>query len=466
MSDDLAYSSATDLLDAYRAKRLSPLEATKAALGRIAAHNPKINAFMIIDDEGALAAAAESEARWSRGEPIGLVDGVPTGIKDLVLTKGWPTLRGSKTVDPRQDWDEDAPAVARLREHGAVFLGKTTTPEFGWKGVTDCALTGITRNPWNTDKTPGGSSGGASAALAAGMGALHIGTDGGGSIRIPSGFAGVFGIKPSYGRVPAYPPSPFGTVAHVGPMARTVADAALMLTVIAGPDARDWLALPYDGRDWRQGLDDGIAGLKVAFSPDLGYAKVDGEVADLVAQAAAAFEALGAHVEQTDPGFEHPGEIFRLHWWAGAASALGGLPPEKMALLEPRLAEIVAAGAEIPLLDYMAAVTARAVLGGQMRQFHERYDLLLTPALAVPAFDVGILGPEGWADSDWVGWTPFTYPFNLTQQPACSVPCGFTADGLPVGLQIVGPMHRDDLVLRAARAYQAAHPTAERRPPL
>ena len=466
MSDDLAYSSATDLLDAYRAKRLSPLEATKAALGRIAAHNPKINAFMIIDDEGALAAAAESEARWTRGEPIGLVDGVPTGIKDLVLTKGWPTLRGSKTVDPRQDWDEDAPAVARLREHGAVFLGKTTTPEFGWKGVTDSALTGITRNPWNTDKTPGGSSGGASAALAAGMGALHIGTDGGGSIRIPSGFAGVFGIKPSYGRVPAYPPSPFGTVAHVGPMARTVADAALMLTVIAGPDSRDWLALPYDGRDWRQGLDDGIAGLKVAFSPDLGYAKVDGEVADLVAQAAAAFEALGAHVEQTDPGFEHPGEIFRLHWWAGAASALGGLPPEKMALLEPRLAEIVAAGAEIPLLDYMAAVTARAVLGGQMRAFHERYDLLLTPALAVPAFDVGILGPEGWADSDWVGWTPFTYPFNLTQQPACSVPCGFTADGLPVGLQIVGPMHRDDLVLRAARAYQAAHPTAERRPPL
>ena len=466
MSDDLAYSSATDLLDAYRAKRLSPLEATKAALGRIAAHNPKINAFMIIDDEGALAAAAASEARWSRGEPIGLVDGVPTGIKDIVLTKGWPTLRGSKTVDPRQDWDEDAPAVARLREHGAVFLGKTTTPEFGWKGVTDSALTGITRNPWNTDKTPGGSSGGASAALAAGMGALHIGTDGGGSIRIPSGFAGVFGIKPSYGRVPAYPPSPFGTVAHVGPMARTVADAALMLTVISGPDARDWLALPYDGRDWRQGLDDGIAGLKVAFSPDLGYAKVDGEVADLVAQAAAAFEALGAHVEQADPGFEHPGEIFRLHWWAGAASALGGLPPEKMALLEPRLAEIVAAGAEIPLLDYMAAVTARAVLGGQMRAFHERYDLLLTPALAVPAFDVGILGPEGWADSDWVGWTPFTYPFNLTQQPACSVPCGFTADGLPVGLQIVGPMHRDDLVLRAARAYQAAHPTAERRPTL
>ncbi len=466
MSEDLAYTPATELTEAYRAKRVSPVEATRAALDRIAAHNERINAFLLIDEEGALAAAAESEARWLRGEPKGVVDGVPTGIKDIVLTKGWPTLRGSKTVDPEQPWEEDAPAVARLREQGAVFLGKTTTPEFGWKGVTDSLLSGITRNPWNPDKTPGGSSGGASAALAAGMGQLHIGTDGGGSIRIPAGFAGVFGFKPNFGRVPAYPPSPFGTLAHVGPMARTVSDAALMLGVLAAPDPRDWFALPYDGRDWRDGLDDGVEGMTVAFSPTLGYAKVDPEVAEIVAGAARAFEALGARVDKVDPGFENPAEVFRLHWWAGAANALSVLAPENKALMEPRLAEIVAGGARIGLLEYLGAVGARVELGRCMTRFHETYDLLLTPALAVPAFDVGILGPEGWAEEDWVGWTPFTYPFNLSQQPACSLPCGFTGKGLPVGLQIVGPQYRDDLVLRAARAYEAAHPYTDRRPPL
>ena len=466
MSEKLAYTSATDLIEAYRARRASPVEATRAALDRIAAHNDEINAYLLIDEEGALEAARASEARWMKGEPRGLVDGVPTGVKDLVLTRGWPTLRGSKTIDPDQPWEEDAPAVARLREHGAVLLGKTTTPEFGWKGVTDSALTGVTRNPWNLEKTPGGSSGGAAAALAAGMGPLHIGSDGGGSIRIPSGFTGVFGLKPSFGRVPTYPASPFGTLAHVGPMTRTVADAALMLNVLALPDSRDWFALPYDGRDWRDGLDSGVKGLRVAFSSNLGYAKVDSEVADGVAKAAAAFEELGARVEEMDPGFENPTEVFRIHWWAGAANGLHSLSPEQMELLEKPLAHIVRKGAEFSLLDYLTAVNARVALGGHMTRFHQTYDLLLTPTLAVPAFDVGLLAPPGWDEDDWAGWTPFTYPFNLSQQPACSVPCGFTKDGLPVGLQIVGPLHREDLVLRAARAYEAAHPLTDRRPPL
>ncbi len=238
MSRELALMPATELLANYRAKKLSPVEATRAALARIAALNGRFNAFCRVDEEGALAAARASERRWQRGEARGLVDGITTSVKDIVLAKGWPTLRGSKAISPDQAWDEDAPAVARLREQGAVLLGRTTTPEFGWKGVTDSPLTGITRNPWNDRTTPGGSSGGAAVAAATGMGALHVGTDGGGSIRIPAGFTGIFGFKQSFGRVPAHPLSPFGTLAHIGPLTRTVADGALMLNVLTLPDER------------------------------------------------------------------------------------------------------------------------------------------------------------------------------------------------------------------------------------
>ncbi|HUN53484.1 MAG TPA: amidase [Candidatus Sulfotelmatobacter sp.] len=467
MSEELAFTSATTLLHLYRAKQLSPVEATQAILDRIERLNPRLNAYCLVDAEQALQSARASEQRWQRGEPAGPLDGVPTSIKDIVLTKGWPTLRGSRTVDPKGPWTDDAPATARLREAGAVLLGKTTTPEFGWKGVTDSPLTGITRNPWNLERTPGGSSGGASAQVAAGLGQLAVGTDGGGSIRIPAAFAGIFGLKPSFGRVPAWPLSPFGTVAHLGPMARTVADAALMLNALAQPDARDWHALPYQATDWTAGLDGGIKGLKVAYSPTLGYAKVDAEVAALAAEAAAAFAGLGAEVEEVERIFDDPTETFWLHWLVGAYNGLGALPAEQRALLEAGLRESVEAGERVTLKQFLAAGNARGRLGQSMRLFHDRYDLLLTPALAVPAFAVGRLKPETMpGPASWPEWTPFTYPFNLSQQPAASVPCGFTRDGLPAGLQIVGPMHRDDLVLRAARAYEAAHPTTAERPPL
>ncbi len=458
MSEDVALLPATELLRLYRAKRLSPLEATRAALARIEKYNPVLNAYCLVDAEGALAAASESERRWHKGEPQGLLDGVPVSIKDLVLTRGWPTLRGSRTVARDQPWEEDAPSVARLRAHGAVLLGKTTTPEFGWKGVTDSPLTGITRNPWNPALTPGGSSGGAAAALATGMGALAIGTDGGGSIRIPAAFTGIYGIKPTFGRVPAAPLSPFGTVSHVGPMARTVNDAALMLTVMAEPDARDWEALPYDGRDYCTGLDDGVSGLRIAFSPDLGYVSVDREIARLVAEAAALFTELGAHVEQVDPGFESPWDTFLKIWFAGAANLTRTFSVEQRALLDPGLAEIVQKGAAMKLLDYLEAVNRRGRLGRHMSLFHERYDLLLTPTLPIPAFVAGQELPEVAKGRRWFDWTPFTYPFNLTQQPAASVPCGLTAAGLPVGLQIVGPRYGEALVLRASRVFEAARP--------
>jgi aspartyl-tRNA(Asn)/glutamyl-tRNA(Gln) amidotransferase subunit A len=458
LSRDLAYLTATELVARYAKKELSPVEATQAVLGRIEEADRVVNAFCVVDPDAALASARESEERWQRGEPAGPVDGVPTSIKDMFLTHGWPTLRGSRTIDPDQEWAVDAPCVARLRDGGAVLLGKTTTPEFGWKGVTDSPLTGITRNPWNKDKTPGGSSGGAAAAVAAGMGALAVGTDGGGSIRIPCAFTGTFGIKPSFGRVPAWPLSPFGTVAHVGPITRSVQDAALMLNVLALPDARDWTALPYDARDYRTGLEDGIRGLRIAFSPDLGYAKVDAEVALLVKNSIKIFEDLGAKVEQKDPGFANPEPIFRAHWFSGAAFLLKDFSEEKKKLIDPGLLEVAAQGASITAQELLDAQLKRGALGMHMNLFHRDYDLLVTPTLSIAAFDAGKEVADKMLQSRWTDWTPFSYPFNLTQQPACSLPCGLTKAGLPVGLHIVGPRYADALVLRAARAFETARP--------
>jgi aspartyl-tRNA(Asn)/glutamyl-tRNA(Gln) amidotransferase subunit A len=457
--------SAAELSTAFAARDLSPVEVTEACLGRIEALDSEINAFCHIDVAGSQRQAEDSEARWLAGDPLSPLDGVPVAIKDLLLTKGWPTRRGSLIVDPKGPWDVDAPSVARLREAGAVFIGKTTTPEFGWKGSTDSPLTGITRNPWNRAKTPGGSSGGSSAALAARFAPLALGTDGGGSIRIPASFTNVFGLKPSFGRVPAYPLSPFGTVAHVGPMSRTVLDSAMLLNVIAKPDARDWHALPYEPTDYAAELESGVRGKRIAFSPRLGYAKrVDPEVEALVAAAAKRFEDLGANVEQVDPPGGDPGEIFRTLWWAGAAFLLGDLPEAKKAQLDSGLRQMAEEGARITTKEFIGANAARGNYGSAMRQFMERYDFLLTPALATPAFDVGQLSPLDDDGKAWMNWTPFSFPFNLTQQPAASVPCGFTRDGLPVGLQIVGRMFDDAGVLAAAAAYELADPHFDKTP--
>jgi len=468
MSTELAYMPATELVRRYRAKQLSPVEVTQAVLARIHELNPRLNAYCLVDEPGALEAARASEARWAKGAPLSQVDGVPASIKDLILTRGWPTLRGSTTVDPAGPWLEDGPAAARLRENGAVLLGKTCTPEFGWKGVTDSALTGVTRNPWNLQRTPGGSSGGASAQVAAGLGQLAVGTDGGGSIRIPCAFAGISGLKPAFGRVPAWPLSPFGTVAHVGPMARSVADCALMLNVLAQPDARDWTALPYVGTDWTRELGAGIKGLRIAYSPRLGYVRhVDAEVEARVADAAKVLADLGAVVERVDPGFVDCREIFWVHWTSGAYNLLRNMPKEKFALLDPGLQQAYASGSKHTLAQYFDAVNARGALGEHMKRFHQTYDLLLTPATAIPAFATGVVAPERPAgEQDWTWWTPFSFPFNLTQQPAISVPCGFSKDGLPIGLQLVGPMQREDMVLRAAHAYQQVSDFHLRRPPL
>ncbi|MCG0066832.1 MULTISPECIES: amidase [Streptomyces] len=448
------------LLDGYRKGEFSPVEVTEQALERARRIQPEVNAFVRLTEEDALAGARESEARWRRGEPAGLVDGVPVTVKDLLLLRGHPTLRGSRTVPERGSWDEDAPPVARLRAHGAVFLGKTTTPEYGWKGVTDSPLTGITRNPSDPTRTAGGSSGGSAAAVALGAGPLSLGTDGGGSIRIPAAFCGIFGLKPTYGRVPLYPASAFGTLSHTGPMTRDAADAALLLDVIGTPDPRDWSALPPAPGSFTEALREGVRGLRVAYSPTLGgQVAVRPAVAAAVRRAVAALADLGAYVEEADPDFSDPVDAFHTLWFAGAARLTQSFSPRRRRLLDPGLREICAQGARASALDYLAAVDVRVNLGRRMGRFHERYDLLVTPTVPLTAFEAGTEVPRGSAHRRWTGWTPFTYPFNLTQQPAASVPVGVDGEGLPVGMQIVAARHRDDLVLRAAHAlYEAGLP--------
>ncbi len=468
MTTDLTQCPAHELIGLYRSGQASPVEATQAVLSRIDRLNPQLNAFCLVDADAALSAARASEARWQAhrrsGAPVGEPEGVPTSLKDLILTRGWPTLRGSRTIDPKQPWDIDAPATARLREAGAVLLGKTTTPEFGCKGETNSPATGITRNPWNPDCTPGGSSGGTAAAVAAGLGPLSAGTDGAGSVRIPAAFCGNVGLKPSFGRVPAYPLSPFGTVAHLGPHTMSVRDAALMMNVLKQADARDWTALPPDPTDYTVGLEDGIRGLRIAYSPTLGYAKnVHPEIAAAVDAAVRQLQALGAQVEQVDPGFEDPLEITTGLWFLGAHTVWSGLSPAQQALTDPDFRAEAELGAQLSALQVQQLNQRRGVLGSHMRQFMQRYDLLVTPSVAVPAFEARAAGAVPMNPASMLGWTPFSYPFNLTQQPAISVPCGLTRAGLPMGLQIVGPMFGDALVLRAARAFESVQPVARPR---
>lgn len=457
-STDLGELGAGELLGLYARKAASPVEATEAALDRIRRFDGAVNAYVLVDEDSARADAKASEARWMAGRPIGPVDGVPSSIKDLTFTRGWPTRKGSRTIAADGPWEVDAPFTAFMRGAGAVLLGKTTTPEFGWKGVTDSALTGITRNPWNVNTTAGGSSGGAGAAAALNMGVLHQGSDAGGSIRIPCGFTGTAGIKPTFGIIPQWPASAMGTTSHLGPMARTIADVALMMTVVGQADDRDWYMGAPISRDWRLGLDQGVRGLRIAFSPTLGYVNVREDVAREVRRAVDVLAALGAIVDEVDPGFEDPIEIFNAHWFAGAAKILANTPADQRELIDPGLRRVAELGAGIDIVDYMRAVDARVALGERMAAFHRSYDLLVTPSLPITAFEAGHDVPPGSGLEHWMQWTPFTYPFNLTQQPAASVQCGFGDDGLPIGLHIVGPRFRDELVLRAARAYELTCP--------
>ncbi len=446
------------LLDAYRRRAVSPVEVIEQQLALIERTEPTINAFVSVHAEPALAAARASRERWASGQPMGDLDGIPVSVKDIVAMVGHPTSEGSTAGSPTPAV-EDAPPVARLREAGAIFLGKTTTSEFGWKGMTDTPRFGITRNPWNTDHTPGGSSGGAGASMAAGVGAVAHGNDGGGSVRLPSSYCGLVGLKPTFGRVPQAPnESSFITLVSNGPLARSVEDAALLLNVFSRPDVRDWYAVPHDNRDWRVGLNDGLGSpgsgrLRVAFTDVLGGAATRPEVAAVCQAAVSAIEAAGHTVTPVGTVFDPLRPQLEDYWKAGFAARLRVIPSDQWSDLDPGFRQLAQEGLGVDAAGVQAGHAARVRLAETMRRFHQSYDVLLTPTMPTVAPTVDTVYHSAEFDR-WADAVPFTVPFNYTGQPAMSIPVGTVAapgGPLPVGLQIVATHHRDDLVLRVAR---------------
>lgn len=466
-ADDLCWLSATELAAAVRTADVSPVEVARAVLDRIGRVNPRINAFCTVTADRALEQARAAEAAVVRGDPLGPLHGVPISFKDLTATAGIRTTYGSRVFEHHVP-EEDAVVVERARAAGAVLLGKTNTPEFGCKGVTDNRIFGATRNPWRLDRVAGGSSGGAAAALAAGLGPLGEGSDLAGSIRVPAALCGVVGLKPGVGRVPRYPAlNGWTAFSVVGPMARTVRDTALLLSVMAGPDDRDPTSLPATDDDFARAAEGGIRGLRVAWSADLGYAPVDPEVRGLCGEAAKAFVGLGAAVDEAHPGFDDPEPLFLDLTAPVRAAAYGHYLAEWREQMDPVLVARIERAGGTSAVEQERAQHRRTRLWHTVRRFFERYDLLLTPATAVAAFSIDVQRPAeiaGRPVTSPIGWFPFTFPFAITGQPAISVPCGTTAEGLPVGLQIVGRRFGEGTVLRAAAAFEAARPWSARRP--
>jgi aspartyl-tRNA(Asn)/glutamyl-tRNA(Gln) amidotransferase subunit A len=467
MTDELVWAPAIELAAMVRGKQVSPVEISEAVLARIGRFQSRLNAFCLVAHERARAAAREAEIAVMKGEPLGPLHGVPFSAKDVLFTQGLTTTSGSRLFEDVRP-EEDAIAVGRLKAAGGVLLGKTNTSEFGHKAVTENPLFGVTRNPWDPALTPGGSSGGAAAAVATGLGPVALGTDGGGSIRIPAAFCGVYGFKPSFGRVPGYPGFPgWQHFSHVGPITRTVRDAAAVLDAVAGPDDRDRISLPAPPGSFLDACEQDVTGLHVAWSPDLGFARLDPAVLEVCQTAAAEFESLGCHVEVVNCGWESPEEIFSTMLAAQFYAAWGDRLPAAEALMDRTLVKFIQRGREITAQQYLHASSRAEAFWLEVQSFLDRFDLLLTPSVAVAPFDAGMPPPREVAGERMsvLGWMPFTYPFNMTGQPAASVPAGFTERGLPVGLQLVGRRHADGTVLAASAAYEGACPWAARRPP-
>ena len=464
-ADDLCTLSALALRGRYRRRDLSPVEVTEATLARIDRLNPALNAFITVTPDLALVQARAAERAYARGGTPGPLAGIPISIKDLTPTKGIRTTRGSLL---NSDWvpTEDAPFVERVSAAGAVMLGKTNTPEFGWKGDSGNRVVGPTHNPWCHGRTAGGSSGGGAAAVAAGLGPLAQGSDGAGSIRIPGAFCGIVGFKPSFGLVPQYPASAVGDLSHLGPMTRTVRDAALLLDAVAGADPRDRLSWS-SGIDHLAACEGGVRGLRLAWSATLGYAPLEPAVGDAGEAAARRFEDLGCTVAAVDPGLPNPWEELDAIWSAGMAGMHHTDLEQVRALIDPGRLALVERGRGLRADAVAAARGRRNAYVDGMRRFMADYDLLLTPTLPITAFAAGDDHPGTVAGvpTGYLSWTPFTYPFNLTGQPAISLPAGLV-DGLPVGLQLVGRWHDDATVLRAAAAFEAIAPWADRWPDL
>jgi aspartyl-tRNA(Asn)/glutamyl-tRNA(Gln) amidotransferase subunit A len=453
---DAALLTAEEMLALYASRALSPVEVLQAVTERIARLNPTYNAFAVLNPR-ALDAAGDSAARWAVGRPLGLLDGVPCTVKDLVDVAGFPTRRGSRATDPTPA-TEDAPSVVGLKAAGAVIVGKTTTTEFGWKSPGDCPLHGITRNPWNPEFTTGGSSSGAGAAGAAGFGPLHIGTDAGGSIRIPAAWCGLVGLKGSYGRVPQWPASVFASVACLGPMTRSVRDAALMFSALARYDLRDPFCIPDDPRDWRDGIEDGVAGLRVGLLRRPGFdAPVDADGLAAVERAASILTDAGAVIEEVETSLPDTPAVFSRVWGAALARLVAALPPDRRELIDPGIREVADRLGGLSAVEFMDAEAMRATAGHAMARLHQRVDLVLCPTVPAgpPPADAPTVDP---VQALWREWAPWTFTFNLTRQPAITMPLGFSAAGLPRSVQLAAAQYRDDLVLRAARVLELAEP--------
>jgi aspartyl-tRNA(Asn)/glutamyl-tRNA(Gln) amidotransferase subunit A len=466
-SEELGFLPATDLAELIRTKRISPVEYMRGLLDRIGALEPKINAFVHLAADRAMDAARAAEAKLMSGERIGRLHGVPVTIKDLAITKDMPTQQGSFIYQGHQP-TEDAPIVPRLRDEGAIILGKTTTSEFGWTGVSHSPLTGITHNPWKHGYNAGASSAGAGAACAAGFGPLHQGSDGAGSIRMPAHFCGVFGLKPSFGRVPNYPVSTGDFTSHNGPLTRSVADAALFLEVMAGPHPWDFTTLEAGPAAYHARLGEGIKGKRIAYSPDLGHARVDPAVAALTQAAVRRFSELGGKVEEVPTPWAAPGPELIRFFWAAHLTRLKPQLEKWESRMDPGLVACIKAAENVSVADYQTARERKMAYVAGIHRWFQDWDFLLTPAVSVAAFPAEKLMPDHWPQHewDWVSWAEFSYPFNMAWNPAASVPCGFTDEGLPVGLQIVGKRLDDLGVLQAAAAFEAIQPWGSRRPVL
>ena len=470
MDADLCFAPATEIRQRIADKEVSIAELVELFYQRIEAIDPNLNAYLTLSSDEALATANELQQAVQRGEPLGPLHGVPISIKDLELTKGVRTTMGSAVFQDRVP-DIDSVVVERVRQAGAVILGKTNTPEFGQSGTTENKLGGPCRNPWNTERTPGGSSGGAAAALAAGLCTLATGSDGGGSIRIPASFSGVFGIKPSQGRVPRY--GGYGRPAanhfsQSGPMSRTVADTALLLQVLAGPDPRDPVTMRDTPPDFAANLSGGVRGWRIAWSPDLGYAGVDPEVVQVTEAAAKQFQELGATVEEADLTLDDPFPAFLDVFCAAAYTSYGHLMDEHRNDFTEYGLRSLEHGASLSGADLSRALLRVDQLRRQMEYFFDHYDLLLTPTMAVPAFPIEqrptVIGGKE-VEPFW-GYLPFTFPINMTGQTASSVPCGFSGDGMPIGLHIVGSQGAEARVLQASASFEEAQPWIDQRPPV
>jgi aspartyl-tRNA(Asn)/glutamyl-tRNA(Gln) amidotransferase subunit A len=466
--EDLGFLPATELAPMIRQKKISPVEVMTGILRRIERLEPKVNAFAHLAADKAMEGARAAEAALMKDGPIGPLHGLPVTIKDLAGVGGMPTEGGSH-INKGTVAASDTPFVARLKAAGAIVMGKTTTSEFGWTGVSRSPLTGITHNPWKHGYNAGASSAGAGAAAAAGYGALHQGSDGAGSIRMPSHFCGIFGLKPSYGRVPYAPVGVGDHTSHIGPMTRTVGDGALMMSIMSGPHHLDHTTLEAWPADYTGRLQDGIAGKRVAFSPDLGHARVDPDVAALVRGAAENFaKAAQFDLKETVPAWGTLGPDLGRGFWSAHMTRLARHLPQWADKMDPGLVACIRDGGNVTMAEYQALRERKHAYISDIHSFFEDWDFLITPTVSVAAFPAERLIPEHWPQHpwDWLSWAEFSYPFNMSWNPAATVPCGFTAEGLPVGLQIVGRRFDDLGVMQAARAFERALPWADKRPKL